>query len=544
LIVPQSAVDDYTRRGWWGTRTLSEHIAGLARSRPDAPAFVVDGMTSTWADYDARASELAAIFVGAGLDPGDKVAVVLPDGADVHAAFVGAERAGVVVVGMGERAVAAEIRHLAGRTGARAIVTTPVLHRVDARAVVDAITAEGVGIERHLVVDGRRVTVERPTSGTQERAALDVEPAAASELDGRALGPNELSLLNSTSGTTGLPKCVMQFQNRWMYFHQLACDAGELTADDVFMSLVPAPYGFGLWTQHFTPALLGSPTVLLPRFDAGRALHAAAENGVTVLACVSTQFIMMLNAPEMQSVDLSALRVMFTGGEAVPFHRAAEFEDRTGAVVLQFFGSNETGAFTVTTTKDDRDHRLRTAGRCIPEMHVRLFDDDGVDITETGGPGQPGGYGAATCAGYYDDEAANRELVNDRGYMLMADIVTIDDEGYLRVVGRKADIVIRGGKNISAAQVEEEVGTDPAVHQVAVVAVPDDVYGERVCAVVVPAPGCTVTLDSLGAHLRARGASAELMPERLVLVEELPRASGGKVAKGRLRDQVAGLPTD
>ena len=122
-------------------------------------------------------------------------------------------------------------------------------------------------------------------------------------------------------------------------------------------------------------------------------------------------------------------------------------------------------------------------------MHVRLFDDDGNDITDTGEPGQPGGYGPATCAGYHRDEAANRELVNEAGYMLMADLVTIDAEGYLRVVGRKADIVIRGGKNISAAEVEEEVGTDPSVLQVAVVAVPDEVFGERVCACVVAERG-------------------------------------------------------
>jgi acyl-CoA synthetase len=541
VIVSRATVDEYTRRGWWGTNTLSERIAALARDQADATAFLVEGHASTWADYDARATEIARMLVGAGLERGDRVAVVVPDGLDVHAAFVGAERAGLVVVGIGERAGVAEISHLVGRTNARAVVTSPTVHREDAQEVVDRIGTDRPELGAHVILDGPRIAVERPATGTRRRTELAIEAAPESALQGRALGPNDLFLVNSTSGTTGLPKCVMQFQNRWVYFHQLAREAGELSPDDVFMSLVPAPYGFGLWTQHFTPTLLGAPTVLLPRFDAGRALLAAAEGVVTVLSCVSTQFIMMLNAPEMGSVDLSGLRVMFTGGEAVPFHAAADFEDRTGALVLQFFGSNETGAFSVTTTKDDRDHRLRTAGRCIPDMQVRLFDDEGVDVTASGGPGQPGGRGAATCAGYYDDEAANRELVNDDGWMLMADVVEIDDEGYLRVVGRKADIVIRGGRNISAAQVEDEVGTDPSVDQVAVVALPDAVYGERVCAVVVPVPGREVTLESVVAHLRARGVSPELMPERLVLLDDLPRASGGKVAKGQLRELVVSL---
>ncbi len=395
----------------------------------------------------------------------------------------------------------------------------------------------GAPLDRHFVMaaDGS-VVVERPVT----REPVDVRPVEAGELAGRADGPNDLFFLNSTSGTTGLPKCVMQFQNRWMYFHQLAVQSGEMTDADVFMSVVPAPYGFGLWTQHFTPPLLGAPTALLPRFDAAAALRLVADARVTVLACVSTQFIMMLNTPEVAELDLSSLRVMYTGGEAVPYHRAAEFEDRTGAVVLQFFGSNETGAFSYTSLTDDRDHRLRTGGRVIPDMHVGLFDDDGNDVTATGGPAQPGGYGPATCAGYHRDDAANRELVNEAGYMLMADLVTIDDEGWLRVVGRKADIVIRGGKNISAAEVEEEVGTDPAIDEVAVVAVPDDVFGERVCACVVVRPGHEVSLETVRAHLKTRQVSPELIPEYVLPMAELPRASGGKVAKGELRDLARG----
>ena len=361
VIVAQHLVDEYTRAGWWGTLTLSERISELARERPDAPAFVTSAGVSTWAEYDAHADELAASFAGAGLEPADCMAVVLADGPETHHAYVGAERAGIVVVGIGERAGVAELDHLMRRTEARAIVTYDTIHGHDARTVVDDLVRErGVPIERHVVLGpDRSVLVESAGDG---RRPVEMVPVTPGDLAGRAHGPNDLFFLNSTSGTTGLPKCVMQFQNRWMYFHQLAVESGELASDDVFMSVVPAPYGFGLWTQHFTPALLGAPTALLPRFDAGAALRLIEDARVTVLACVSTQFIMMLNAYGAEGADLSSLRAMYTGGENVPYHRAAEFEERTGAVVLQFFGSNETGAFTYTSTADDRDHRLRTAG--------------------------------------------------------------------------------------------------------------------------------------------------------------------------------------
>jgi acyl-CoA synthetase len=249
---------------------------------------------------------------------------------------------------------------------------------------------------------------------------------------------------------------------------------------------------------------------------------------------------MLLNDPTFAGRDLSSLRCMFTGGEAVPYERAAAFEDATGAAVLQFYGSNETGALSRTTTSDDREHRLRTAGRVIEEMRVRLFDDEGHDITGLGRPGRPAARGPATSLGYFDDDAANRELFTPDGWMLMGDVVEIDGDGYLQVVGRTSDFIIRGGKNISAPAVEAEVATHPAVALAAALPMPDPVFGERVCIYVEPRPGRSITLDDLVAHLVERGVSREWLPERLVVLEHLPRSSGGKVAKGELRRRVAG----
>jgi acyl-CoA synthetase len=351
------------------------------------------------------------------------------------------------------------------------------------------------------------------------------------------IGPDELFLLNSTSGTTGLPKCVMHTPNRWYYFHKLAEAAGRFGPDEVFMGAVPAPFGFGMWTAHFSPTILGVPTVVMERFDAGLALDLIERERVTVLCCVSTQFIMLLNAQAERPRDLSSLRCMFTGGEAVPYERAAEFERVTGAAVLQFYGSNETGALSRTTMDDTQDRRLRTAGRVIDEMQVRLFDPDtGADITGLRTTGQPGCRGPAVCLGYWNDPAGNAKLYSPGGLMLMGDIVDIDADGYLRVVGRTSDFIIRGGKNISAPAVEEEVGTHPAVALVAAVPAPDPVFGERVCIYVVPRAGATVTLAGITAHLAGRGVSREWFPEHLILVDSLPTSSGGKTAKGALRD--------
>jgi acyl-CoA synthetase len=527
--VADDVVARYVAAGWWDGRIAGDLVRRYAAERPTDAALITPERTFNWTDYERLAQRLAAALAGpAAAAVGDRVAVLLPDGLAVHAALVATQRAGLVAVGIGVRAGVAEIGHLITRTGADALVTSAVHRGRSSEQLLDELAA--FGVTPRVVV-----TVENDENVAVHERGKTVTDLSGADLSGRALGPTELFLLNSTSGTTGLPKCVMQFESRWFHFADLAAEAGPLGADDVFLGAVPAPFGFGLWTSHFAPVSLGVPTVVLPRFTPEEMIRMIERERVTVLCCVSTQFRMLLNSSLAAEHDLSSLRVMFTGGEAIPFEQAREFEQRTGALVLQFFGSNETGAFSYTRHTDPVDVRLRTAGRLIEHMNVRLFDDDGTDITETGGPGQPGGCGPLTCLGYYDDDAANRQLFTADGAMLMGDLVTIED-GVLEVVGRKSDIVIRGGKNISAAQVEAEVGTHPAVDLVVVVPVADPVFGEKVAALVTLRAGAsTLTLEDLGRHLDARGTTKELHPEHLVIVDRIPRSSGGKLAKGEAR---------
>ena len=172
------------------------------------------------------------------------------------------------------------------------------------------------------------------------------------------------------------------------------------------------------------------------------------------------------------------MRVVFTGGEALPYRPAAEFEELTGAKILQFYGSNETGLLSATTLDDPQQRRLRTGGRIVPEMSVRLFDGD-RDVTETG-RGQPACRGPATSLGYLGGTDHDKLFTRD-GWMRMGDICEIDADGYLSVTGRTSDFILRGGKNISAAQVEDAVTTHPAIAVAAAVAMPDPVFGEKVC---------------------------------------------------------------
>jgi len=522
-----TAAAAYRAEGWWGDDTVAAVVVRHAATMPDALAYIADGRRYTWSEYDADSDHIARVLLAGGHRSGDRIAVMMPDGPAVHAVFVGIEKAGLVAVGIGARAGDREVAHLLTLTAASVLVTTPDQHGRDASQLVADVTALGASIDRLVLVNRE---VEIVDSGLASDVIID-SGAAMQPLDADAL-----FLLNSTSGTTGLPKCVMHTQNRWFYFHHLAAAAGGFGADEVFLGVLPAPFGFGLWTAHFTPAILGCPAVVMERFDADAALDLIERERVTVLCCVSTQFIMMLNAQAQRPRDLSSLRSMFTGGEAVPFERASEFEQATGAKVLQFYGSNETGALSHTSYATDRETRLRTAGHVIDEMQVRLLDPEThLDVAPGVDEGQPACRGPATALGYWGDEGANAKLFTDDGWMLMGDIVRIDPDGVLTVIGRTSDFIIRGGKNISAPAVEAEVATHPAVAMVAAVAWPDPVFGERVCAYVELRTGASLTLDELAAHLRERSVSREWWPEHLVILDALPRSSGGKVAKGDLK---------
>lgn len=513
----------YRAAGWWSDTTISDSVRRNAASWPDKPAYIDFSLDSdyrvlSWSEFDHAADNLAAQLRHRGVAPGDGVAVWHKDSAAIHVLLVAIERCGATAVGLGARAGVREVAQILRTARPTMVVSDVERHQQAARAAADADpslrpVAFGEGSEE-LFLD---TSDPRSTSGQSP------------------VGPDDIFLINSTSGTTGIPKCVVHTQNRWYYFHQKAVANGELTADDVFLPVIPTPFGFGIWTSHTTPLHLGATAVTVERFDPVATCAAIERHRVTVLCCVSTQLAMLLADAASRECDLTSLRVVFTGGEPLPYTQAVQFEELTGVTILQFYGSNETGMLSATTTKDTLHRRLRTAGQIVPEMQVRLFDGDD-DVTESG-RGQPVCRGPATSLGYLGGTDHDKLFTKD-GWMRMGDICELDAEGYLSLTGRTSDFILRGGKNISAVAVEEVVATHPTVAVAAAVAMPDPVFGERVCAFVELKQSATLDLPTLVEHLLGLGVSKELLPERLEVLDELPRSSGGKIAKGQLRDAI------
>jgi acyl-CoA synthetase len=508
----------YRAAGWWSESTVSDAVRLNAQRSPDRCAYADDpGTALTWREFDHSADALAQQLAGVGVERGDRVAVWHGDCAAIHVLFVAIERCGAVVVGIGSRAGTREVAAILRSSRPLLLISDP--QRADAATRV----AAEFPVPSLVLTDDANVS----------RLNTDVKPRDLSV--GAQLGPDDVFLINSTSGTTGVPKCVVHTENRWYYFHQKAVANGHLTPDDIFLPVIPTPFGFGLWTSHTTPIYLGATSVILKRFTPKATCDAIARDKVTVLCCVSTQLTMLMADQACRDYDLSSLRVVFTGGEALPYRPAAEFEELTGAKILQFYGSNETGLLSGTTLQDPLERRLRTTGRIVPEMSVRLFDGD-HDVTATG-RGQPACRGPATSLGYLGGTDHDQLFTHD-GWMRMGDLCALDAEGYLTVTGRTSDFIVRGGKNISASEVEDAAMTHPAIAIAAAVAMPDPVFGEKVCLYVELNDSATLDLPELVEHLLALGVSKELLPERLIVVDELPRSSGAKIAKGRLREDI------
>jgi acyl-CoA synthetase len=527
-VSPAFSAQDAARfraAGWWSDSTLSDAVRRNAGQSPDRVAYVDHpGISLTWCEFDRAASALAEQLAGFGVARGDRVGVWHGDSAAIHVLFVAAERCGAVVVGIGARAGPREVGQILRNSRPKVLISDYQRSGTAAQAAA-GVTAAPAGAPVSILTLGRKADALRLNTDAEPKA-VGVE---------KQLGADDVFLINSTSGTTGLPKCVVHTQNRWYYFHQKAAANGLLTSDDIFLPVIPMPFGFGIWTSHTTPIYLGATSVILERFTTRAACEATARHKATVLCCVSTQLTMLMADTACRDYDLSSLRIVFAGGEALPYRPAAEFEELTGAKILQFYGSNETGLLSGTKLDDPLQRRLRTGGRIVPEMSVRLFDGD-RDVTDTG-RGQPACRGPATSLGYLGGTDHDKLFTRD-GWMRMGDICEIDAEGYLTVTGRTSDFILRGGKNISAAQVEDAVTTHPAIAVAAAVAMPDPVFGEKVCVYTELADSHAVELPELVEHLLALGVSKELLPERLIVVDELPRSSGGKIAKGKLREDI------
>jgi salicylate---CoA ligase len=547
---PAAAAARYVAAGFWTGQPLGALLRAAADRGPQAQALVdpVAGVRLTHGELADRADAAAARLLDLGLRPGDRVLVQLPNEWVFVVLLLACLRAGLVPVMALPAHRRTELAYLAVHAEAAAIAVPGQLRGFDHEALAHDLADEvrpATGGPWHVLVSG-----EQRTAASVDLRALcapGADPVAdRSRLDAIGPGSREVAVLLLSGGTTGLPKLIARTHDDYAYNARASAAVAALDAGSAYLVSLPAGHNFPLACPGILGALLsGGRVVMLPSPEPERVFATIAAERVTHTAVVPAVAARWLeHAAEHGADQVATLRVLQVGGARLADELARRIEPALGARLQQVFGMAE-GLLNFTRLNDPDEVICRTQGRPLsPADEVRLVDEGDRDVPD-GEPGSLLTRGPYTPRGYYRAAEQNERSFTRDGWYRSGDICRRTAAGNLIVEGRDKDMINRGGEKISAEEVENLVYQLPEVSQVAAVAMPDHVLGERVCLYVVPRPGSVITLEQVRAAMDEAGVARFKLPEHLVVVDHLPSTKIGKIDKKALRtdilSRIAGL---
>ncbi len=494
-----------------------------ARSHPDKAAVIVGDVQLTYAQIDALSDQMAAGLRASGFKPGDAIGLQLPNLPQFVIGYFALLKAGCVVVPMNVLLKAPEIAFQLGNSHAKALISWAGTAEEADRAV------KAVGVE-HLYVVNTPGTPEAEVGLRFETLLGAGDPNAPAPFE--QTSPDDTAVIVYTSGTTGTPKGAELTHFQLLMNADTPGRVFGVRDDDVVLVALPLFHVFGLSSQLDVCVRFAATMVLMPRFDAAAAIEAIRRHGVTIFEGVPTMYLALL-AEEVAPEDVATLRVGVAGGASLPAEVLDAFEERFGIVILEGYGMTET-ASTITFNVSATDRRIYSVGKPIWGVEVAVWGE-GDRVLPRGADhvGEIVVRGVNTMKGYYDDPGATAAAF-PRGWMRTGDLGYVDDDGYLFIVDRKKDLIIRGGYNVYPREVEEVIYTHPAVAEAAVIGVPDERLGEEVKAFVVTKPDMALHRDELREFLVERMAAYKY-PRIIEFRAELPHGPTGKVLKHELR---------
>ena len=470
----------------------------------------------------ARGLKVGAHFQRLGIVPGDVIAVQLPNWVEWPITWIGAAFAGAVILPIVSIYGENELGFVLRESGARMLVTPAEWRNVDYVARLNA-AGELPDLRSHVVVGGTR-------NDNRIIAWQDIEAPIAVG-DPGAVGVDDVALLVYTSGTTADPKGVQHTHRSLLSEAASLFGVRKVMRSGAFFS--PWPTGHIAGTSVMLRLLAGGVTsIVMDHWNPANAAELIDRNKAVSFSGTPFHLNGLLDAAEKDGFDLSSLVDFQVGAAPVPpamIERCAAY----GLETYRSYGSTEHPTITYGSAKDPLEKRLTTEGRLIAGCEMRIVDDAGQDVI-SGGEGEIVSRGPDLFIGYRQAEL-NEAAFLPGGWYRTGDIGWVDAEGYLHITDRKKDVIIRGGENISSREVEDHLHAHAAVEEAAVVAAPDERMGEIVCAFVVTRPGAEITIADIGTFFAERGLARQKTPERLVIVDELPRNATGKVLKQNLR---------
>ena len=480
--------------------SLAANLTEAARRHPERVALRLDELEIPYAALDDASARLAALLVARGLQPGDRVGVMLPNVPYFAIAYYGVLRAGGVVVPMNVLLKERETTFYLSDPGARAVIAW---HEFAAAAQAGA---DAAGAECLVVAPGE---FEELLGAVAPLA----EPVARSGSD--------TAVILYTSGTTGTPKGAELTHANLRRNVEIVVEMLALGADDVILGALPLFHAFGQTAGLNAAVAAGACLTLIPRFHPAKALAIMERDGVTVFEGVPTMFAAMLHCGERP--DTSALRLCVSGGAALPVEVMRGFEEAFACTVLEGYGLSETSPV-ASFNHPDRERKAGSIGTPVDGVDMKLLDpgEDGI--------GEIAIRGHNVMKGYWNRPDATAEAIDADGWFRTGDLARVDEDGFFFIVDRSKDMIIRGGYNVYPREIEEVLYEHPAVREAAVVGIRDDILGEEVGAAVVLKPGAQADAAELRAFVKERVAAYKY-PRKVWIVDDLPKGPTGKILK-------------
>ena len=527
--VPPDLERAYVDAGWWTDDTLGAMVARQLAAYPASTVAVWSrsrGWKGTYAEIDGEARRLVTLLQDMGVQPGAAVAFQLPNWREAVVSFAALALGGYVLVPIVHIYGRKEVAFILEQSGAVAYISPKAYGHVDYDAIVE--TAAPACLRLHVIVGDSDV----PASSTGLiRVGWDACTGRRPKANLPRVRSDEVAMLGYTSGTTGDPKGVIH-DHRTM-LSELRHMAPYMNPGKPNLMGSPVTHATGMLGAVLGPLVTGENIHLIDRWDPGHVLDVMLEEGIGGGTGASVFLASLLDHPGFTPEHAAKIERVGLGGAPVPValgERAAAL----GIAIIRAYGSTEHPSTTGCQFADPADRRHRTDGRALAGVELRLVDPDGADVP-AGTPGEILSRGPDLCLGY-TDPALTAAAFDEAGWYHSGDIGVLDEQGFLTVTDRVKDIIIRGGENISAAELEGAMQTLRGVAEVAIVAAPDERLGERACAIIRMLPGAApVTLAEVTAHLSGVGLARQKWPEELRFVDEFPRTASGKVRKVDLR---------
>jgi fatty-acyl-CoA synthase len=516
--------------------TIGANFERTVQTHADREALVevASGRRWTWSELDRDVDDLARGLVAAGLRQGDRLGVWAPNCAEWTITQYATAKIGVILVNVNPAYRTHEFTYAVNQSGLRMLIAASSFKTSDYRAMVDEALEQCPALERvvYLATDDWATLIEE---GRGQPAHAVAERLAATR-------PEDPINIQYTSGTTGYPKGATLSHLNTLNNGYVTTELIRFTAEDRLCIPVPFYHCFGMVMGNLGCSTHGATMVIpAPGFDPELTLRAIAEEQCTGVYGVPTMFIAMLNHPTFAEHDLSTLRTGIMAGSICPVEVMRRCIDDINMVEVSIaYGMTETSPVSCQTrADDDLDRRTATIGRVHPNVEIKIIDPATGETVRRGEPGELCTRGYSVMLGYWGDEEKTAEAIDADGWMHTGDLAEMREDGYCNIVGRIKDMVIRGGENIYPREVEEFLHAHPDIEDVQVIGVPDEKYGEELCACVRMKAGAEpITAEEVGQFATGRLAHYKI-PRYVLVVEEFPMTVTGKIRKIQIREEAA-----